>query len=137
MNIGFASVAEVDQLWPMIVGEINKALSKNDSAISAGQLWQMCRGGHAFICIVSDGHEATPKIKMASVWRFEDCGILRCLVLVGHEMPSWLPMANNFITRIAKENGAKTIKTDGRRGWMRLFKKARMNNGECEVSIDG
>lgn len=133
MHIGFASVAEVDNLWPLIVADINKALTKNESEINAGQLWQMCRGGDAFLCIV---HEPT-QIKMASIWRFEDGGVLRCFVLIGSQMAVWLPLAHEFITRIAKENGAKTIKTDGRRGWLRLFKKARMNNGECEVSING
>lgn len=131
MKIGFAAVGEVDQIWPLVVANINSACKQEESGISAGELWQMCRGGNAFLLIIHDGDT----IFSASVWRFEHGAVLRCFILWGRDMRRWLNPARLYVTRIAKENGAKSIRADGRRGWLRLFKGAVKSGEDCEVRI--
>lgn len=130
MNIGFASVAEVDQLWPLIVKRVQHSCIRGGNPITAGELWQMCRSGNGFLCIVHDRNE----ILSSSVWRFED-DAFRCWMLEGKEMRNWLGLLREFIEKIASENGSKRLLTKGRKGWLRLFKTARECGDDYEVIL--
>ena len=131
MNIGFVPVNEVDQTWPLVVENINAACVQEDSGISAGELWQLCRGGNAFLMIIHDGMT----IYSASVWQFQPGNSLRCFILWGKEMRLWFDEAQTFVMRIAGENGVQFIRADGRKGWLRVFKGSVKNGEDCEVRL--
>lgn len=130
MNIGFASIAEVDRLWPLIVDDIQKACVRGRNPITAGELWQMCRSGNAFLCIVHEGNDWLS----ASVWRFEDDAFY-CWCLTGKHMRYWLTSLRAFIEKTAIENGSKWLKAKGRTGWLRVFREAEKNGDDYQVRL--
>ncbi len=122
MKIGFAGIWEVDALWPRLSEGFQRSCERVDDGYTAGELWQLCRSGNAFLCVVFDPEQ--DRVEMASVWQFQTKDgrpVLRCLALFGRGMAEWLGGAREFIERIARENGAKWLVTKGRRGWLRLF----------------
>ncbi|WP_162651554.1 hypothetical protein [Lentilitoribacter sp. Alg239-R112] len=50
-------------------------------------------------------------------------------------MKLWLGPMQEFITKIAKENGATQLVTTGRAGWLRLFPNAEKIGTDYEVDI--
>ncbi len=130
MHIGFASVAEVDKLWPLIVADIQKACRQAPELLTAGELWQMCRSGNGFLCIAHNGDE----VFASSVWRFED-DAFRCWSLAGKNMRVWLGPMREFIEKVARENGSTRLLTKGRCGWLRVFKEARKTGDDYEVTL--
>ena len=120
LRVGLASVGEVDRLWPLLSDGMGKACRRCDSAWTAGELWQLCRGGGAFLVLVYDDD----KIWSAGVWRFEQARpgpSLRCVMMFGTNMRDWLNLARDFINKMAKDNGAKALVAEGRPGWARVF----------------
>lgn len=133
MKIGIANVIEVDQVWPRIAAGIQSSCERGDGEFIAGDFWTMCRSGNAYLVIAFDGLE----ILMASVWRFERLGDVRtfhCLTLWGKSMRTWLDPAREFVSRVAKENGATRLTACGRHGWMRAY-KMRQRGDLYEVDI--
>ena len=130
MHIGFASVAEVDRLWPMIVADIQKACRQAPELLTAGELWQMCRSGNGFLCIVHDGDE----VFASSVLRFED-DALRVWVLAGKDMRQWIGPFYEFCKKVGSENGANRLLCRGRRGWLRMFKGSQEIGEDYEVRL--
>lgn len=130
MNVGFASVAEIDAIWPMIAQNMQRACVRCDSEYSAGDLWQMCRSGNGFLLVA---HEA-PALFMASVWRFKGAEF-HCEMLWGTQRRLWQRAAREFVEKTAKENGATRLITEGRTGWLRVFRDAVMNGKKYEVAI--
>lgn len=137
MKVGFAATWEVDGIWPKIVAGMQRACERGVDNWSAGELWQLCRSGRAFLCVVFD--DATLEIHQASVWQFmEKDGrtIFRCLALWGVGMRGWVDGVRSFITKTAKDNGAKALVTKGRPGWLRFFHAEKVGD-DYEVNIDG
>ena len=132
MNIGFASVASVDTIWPLIAKDMQKACERVNSDYTAGDLWQMCRSGNGFLAVASEGLD----LFSASVWRFEG-KTLKCIMLWGIHRPLWLRGLFEFVEKTALENGADRLAAEGRRGWLRLFPDAVVNGKNYEVMIDG
>lgn len=130
MNIGFASIGEVDLIWPLIVKDIQRSCERGDGSMTAGELWQMCRSGNGFLCIV---HDETG-VKSASVWGFEG-QTFHCWTLCGKDMRTWLCPLQDFIEKVARENGSKRITARGRGGWLRVFKTATKHGQDYEELI--
>ena len=133
MRVGLASVAEVDKVWPLISEGIQKSCDRGTGELCAGQLWQMCRSGNAFLCLVYDDD----KIHMASVWRFEEHirgHAFHCLTLYGSSLRTWFEQSRDFIIKIAKDNGANRVTACGRKGWVRMFNMS-VNGDTYEVEI--
>ncbi|MBW3099232.1 hypothetical protein [Pseudohoeflea coraliihabitans] len=133
LQIGLASPAEVDALWPLMRDGFTKSCAVEPRDYSPGMIWQLCRSGAAYMIVVYD--EDT--IYMASAWQFRshECRhTFHCLSLYGTQMRSWLGMAEHFIRTIARENGATRLTACGRSGWLRLFKATTNGNG-YEVDI--
>ena len=130
MHIGFASVAEVDALWPLIVGDMQKACERGETPLTAGEVWQLCRSGNGYLCIVHDGD----RLFSSSVWRFED-DAFRCWCLAGKNMREWLGPLREFIEKVARQNGSKRLLTKGRGGWVRVFKEAQKTGDDYEVTL--
>jgi hypothetical protein len=129
MQIGLASVHEIDRLWPQLVAGVTKAIKRADSRYTAGDLWQMCRSGNGYLVLVYDQE----RIWSAGIWRFEN-DRFRCVMMHGDNMSAWLNLVREYITRIAKENGAVALTCSGRRGWARMF-GAEQNGQDYEVMI--
>jgi len=129
MHIGFASVAEVDKLWPLIVADLSKACRRSPTPLTAGELWQLCRSGNGFLCIVHDGN----KVMASSVLRFED-DALRVWALAGNDMRQWIGPFYEFCRKIGTENGATRLLCKGRRGWLRMF-NGHLNGDDYEVKL--
>lgn len=122
MKIGFASLWEIDGLWPRLSSGFQRSCERGTDGYTAGELWQMCRSGNAFLMLVFDPDQ--DRVEMASVWQFQEKNgrpVLRCLALFGSGMVTWLQGARVFIETIARDNGAQWLVTKGRRGWLRLF----------------
>jgi hypothetical protein len=133
LRVGLASVADADKLWPRLSAGFGNACKRCESAWTAGELWQLCRSGNAFLILVYDDD----KIWSAGVWRFETArpGVcFRCVMMYGHNMHAWLGMAREFIEKLAKENGAKALVAEGRTGWGRIF-NATKTGRDYEVTI--
>ena len=133
MNIAIVGLHEVDQIWPLVAEGLQKACQRCGE-MTSGELWTMCRSGHAFLIIIFEKNS----IIMASVWRFESKNgrpVFRCEMMYGHGMGDWLEEARLFITKLAKENGAKALVAEGRRGWLRLIAGAVECAPDYEVEI--
>lgn len=121
--------ADVDALWPQMAAPMQRACERCNSTLVAGELWQMCRSGHAFLMIIHDGEG----IYSGQIWRF-DAARFRCIMMYGHHMRLWIGLAQEVITRIAKENGAVALVAEGRDGWARVL-KTKKNGRDYEVTI--
>lgn len=133
LRVGLASLQEVDNVWPLISQGLEKACKRCNEVHCAGDLWQMCRSGHAFLILVYDDD----KIWSAGVWRFQKARpghSFRCVMMYGENMRGWVDMARDFITKIAKDNGAVALVAEGRAGWSRVF-GAEKHGLDYEVKI--
>ncbi len=120
MNIYIANVSDVDALWQTVGPKFNIAIEKCGDDLSTGELWQMCRSGHAFLVIARDDNG----LLMAAIVRFErwsNGSVLRVLALVGEQIGEWASAAKDFLSEMAKANGAARIVAEGRDGWAKIF----------------
>ncbi|MNL22308.1 hypothetical protein D3C87_1436510 [compost metagenome] len=120
MNIFIANIADVDALWQTVGPRFNSIMERSGDDLSAGELWQMCRSGNAFLIIAAD----ESGVHMAVVVRFERWTkglVLRVISLVGQKVQEWATLAEEFVIDMAKSNGATSVVTDGRDGWPAVF----------------
>lgn len=120
MNIYIANIADVDALWQTVAPRFDAIMEKYGDDLSTGELWQMCRSGHAFLVIARD----ETGLLMAAIVRFErwsNGAVLRVLSLVGEKMDVWGMAVKAFLSDMAKSNGAGRIVAEGRDGWARIF----------------
>ncbi|WP_332304703.1 hypothetical protein [Rhizobium sp. GR12] len=120
MNIYIANVADVDTLWQTVGPKINAAIEKCGDDLSTGELWQMCRSGHAFLVVARDDNG----LLMAAIVRFErwsNGAVLRVLSLVGEQISEWAAKVKRFLSEMALSNGATRIVAEGREGWVKIF----------------
>ncbi|MES5044082.1 hypothetical protein ABVB72_02240 [Rhizobium nepotum] len=124
MNIHIANVADVDALWQIVGPRFNVAIEKCGDDLSTGELWQMCRSGHAFLVIARD----ETGMLMAAIVRFEkwsNGSVLRVLGLVGEQIEKWGNGVKSYLAEMAKANGATRIVAEGRDGWAKIFDEPR------------
>lgn len=122
MNIGIASVSEVDGIWPLIGSEMQRGCDKTGGSMSSGDLWQMCRSGNAFLIVGHDGSD----IIFASVWRFETWPsgqVFRCVGVCGRSMRLWAAALYEFALSQAKIGGTDRLVAAGRTGWVRVLQR--------------
>lgn len=132
--IAIANAAEVDAYWPAFASRLQTACDETGGDISSGDLWQMCRSGNAFLVLIID--EAG--FKAALIMQFQKWTrkqVMRCLAIVGDDMGAWLPMARDFIGKMAKDGGATSFIAEGREGWTRIFPAARRLRTTYEVEL--
>jgi hypothetical protein len=112
---------EVDHVWSLIADDVIRCLNKTPSFLSAGQLWQMCRSGQAFLIICVENGQ----IMGASVWRFDrgyERSVFDCLVLVGRNSRRWTGVLKDKATEIARQGGATLLTATGRVGLAKALK---------------
>lgn len=135
MKIGIANSAEVDALWPSIAAKVQESCTRTGGDMSSGDLWQMCRSGQAFLVAVLDEDGAAIATIIVQFQKWTDRSVLRCLSIAGGDMSSWLPQAMEFVSQMARENGASCLVADGRDGWARVFPGAKRLRVTYEVEI--
>lgn len=124
MNVEIANIGAVDVLWATLGPKFNDVSRKCGDDLAAGELWQMCRSGNAFLIIATENHG----LLMGAVVRFErwtDGLVLRVLSLVGERIEKWAADVKQFISDLGKQNGADRIVAEGRDGWCRIFDEPR------------
>lgn len=117
----------VDTFWPAVVDDISKCLEDIDADCCAGDLYIMCRQGSAFLMIIFEDET----VKAALVWRAETWPsgvVLKNIVTVGKDMSQWLPLAIESAAELARRCGAKRFTCQGRKGWGRVFRNAKVLN---------
>lgn len=135
MNIVLVPVHQVDAIWPHVAAQIGEAVLATGGDVTVGHIWTQCREGAAWLIVVSDGDD----LKAVSVWRHEvwlTGPKLRCMALWGRGMPEWLPQMRGIVTRIARDCGARSFVTEGRKGWERIFPKAKVLRTLYEEPIE-
>lgn len=134
MKIEIAGVHDVDGVWPLVGPKFCVASAKCGDDLTAGELWQLCRSGNAFLIVAYE--EKT--ILMAAVVRFErwnNGSVLRVLSLVGDQIGEWAEEVKDFLNGMGKANGAGRIVAEGREGWMRIFNEPRKLRSTYEMRI--
>jgi hypothetical protein len=122
MNLGIATSAEVDKIWPLIGQEMQRGCDKTGGEISSGDMWQMCRSGNAFLIM---GYEPD-EIVVASVWRFETWPsgvVFKCVGVCGKPMKRWVRELYDFAFSQAKIGGTERLVAGGRMGWSRVLSR--------------
>jgi hypothetical protein len=123
--ITLVPVGRIDEVWPHVRAALEYSCLKTGGDISSADLWQSCRRGESFLIVAHDGE----KMQAASVWRPETWLTgrkLRCQALAGKNMKSWLGEMREVATQLARDCGASSIITEGRKGWAAVFPKARI-----------
>lgn len=135
MKIAIAGLHEVDTVWPLVAKGFQRAF-RREQGKTLGELWTMCRTGNAFLVILAENNE----ILMASIWRFhtkDGTPVFRCESMYGNRMSEWVEYVYSWIENLARENGAKKLVAEGRRGWLRMFDGVVTNGLDMEIAIDG
>jgi hypothetical protein len=120
--LNITKVADVDAVWPLIAPQIVRCIEKTPSFLSAGDLWQMCRSGQAFLLIAHDD----VKIHGASIWQFQNGygrHVFDCMILVGKDLDQWVLDIFTAADRIRADGGATAITATGRPGLFKILKK--------------
>lgn len=120
MNIEIVNSVYVDTLWPTMAPLFKPAVEDHGDDLSLGELWQMVRSGHAFLIIVRDDE----KIRAGVIVRFDKWNkgsILRVIAVGGAGLAEWRDGILDFVTKLATDNGATRVVTEGREGWARVF----------------
>lgn len=134
MKIGIANAVEVDAIWPLFSARLQKACERTGGDLSAGELWQMCRSGNAFLVVaLDDGGPKAMLIMQFQKWTAKT--VMRCLAIVGDGVDDWLPLARDFIAQMARDGGATSFVAEGRDGWVKLFPDAKKLRTTYEVSL--
>lgn len=134
MNIEIVNIVHVDSIWSVVGQRFAKVSEKCGDDLSAGELWQMCRANDAFLIVATEENE----LLAALIVRFERWSngmVLRVLSLVGERMPEWIAPMREFLTSMAKENGAGRIVAEGRDGWAGIFDDARKLRSTYEMRV--
>lgn len=134
MKIEIAGVHDVDGVWPLVGPKFCVASEKCGDDLSAGELWQLCRSGNAFLIVAY----VEDKILMAAVVRFErwsNGSVLRVLSLIGDQIGEWAEEVKDFLNGMGKANGVGRIVAEGRDGWTRIFNEPRKLRSTYEMRI--
>jgi len=125
---------EIDAIWPMISGGMQRSCDKTGGELSSGYLWQECRSGHAFLFIAWEETE----LLGAAVVRFETWpnGMrLRGLGLCGRDMKRWFGLMKAEVIQRGREGGAVAWIDLGRPGLRKYLKDAKILGTLYEVAL--
>lgn len=94
--------AQVDTIWPAIVGEVVRCLKKTPTDLDPGDYWSMCRNGSAWLILCHDERG----IRGVSIWHFHNKAF-DCLLMVGHGFAEWFPALHQTARNIAVAHNCK------------------------------
>lgn len=124
----------VDQIWPFVTYGLEHACRKGGGDIGSDYLWGLCRSGGAYLMVVADGEQ----IIGASVWNFEKWSSgrkFRCLSLYGEKFGEWAEQMQELVMKVARDGGADSLVTEGRRGWAKRYPQARLLRTTYEMDV--
>lgn len=136
MRVELVPVHAIDGLWPKLADGFHDALMKTGGDCSAGDLWTQARAGSAFLFVAHDGTE----MHGASLFRFENWPTgtrFRNLAVFGNNMADWYDLMKAEAMKAAKAGGATMYAAEGRRGWARKERGAKVLRYLYEVPVDG
>ena len=136
MNVTLVPVQMVDAIWNSVKDGFQKASDRFGGDLTVGELWQGCRAGHVFLFVVHDDQ----KVVAATVWKPElwrSGPKFRCLALFGLGMQDWMPELHEKVRQTAIQCGAESLLAEGREGWKKIFKAARVLRVVYEEPING
>ena len=117
MIIEIVAPNDVDKVWPLISEQIVACTVKTPTDMSAGEFWQLCRSGGAYLIIAHDGGT----IYSATIWRFQ-AGLFTALMMVGHDAGLWFKQLVDFASELSRTNGSTGLAFTGRKGLGHLLK---------------
>lgn len=123
------NVTEIDRIWPSVAYGLEHACRKTGGDLTADYLWSQCRSGAAFLVVVVKRDIDAEELVGASVWRFEKWTTgkkLRCLALYGRGFNDWWPQHYKLLGEMLKAGQTTQVVWEGRKGFERLFKRARV-----------
>lgn len=130
MIVELVGVADVDELWPRVVGDITRCLRKAPMEIGAGDIWTNCRSGQWLLIVAHDGTD----VWGTTVWRFTANGYFECVVMGGHRLKAWFPDLIDKATFIAKAHDCRGLVATGRPEFTSLFKRKLPLAKVCRVT---
>lgn len=136
MNISLVPTQMVDALWPSVKDGFQRASDRFGGDLTVGELWQGCRAGHVYLFVVHDDQ----KVVAATAWKPElwrSGPKFRCLALFGLGMQGWMPELHEKVRQTAIQCGCETLLAEGREGWKKIFKAARVLRVVYEEPING
>lgn len=122
MTIAVISPHQIDQVWPFVSDGLNDACMVCGGDITAGDLWQQCRAGSAFLIVVYEDDA----VQGACVWRPERWATgpkFRCLCLYGTGLLTWVKPLREVVLQLMKDVGATALVTEGLEKWTPLFRR--------------
>lgn len=130
MKIELVGVADIDKIWPRVVGDITRCLRKAPMEINAGDIWTNCRSGQWLLIVAHDGAD----VWGSTVWRFSANGYFECVVMGGHKLETWFPDLVAKAEFIAKAHDCVGLAGTARRGFIDIFKKLRPRTRVARVT---
>lgn len=112
MIVELVGVADIDKLWPRVVGDITRCLRKAPMEITAGDIWTHCRSGQWLLIVAHDGAD----VWGSTIWRFTANGYFECVLMGGHKLKDWFPDLIDKATFIAKAHDCRGLVATGRPG---------------------
>jgi hypothetical protein len=133
-EIRLVALHEVDTVWPLIAEGMKECCRRSGDDLTPWFLLQAVRRGNALLFVMIAGG----LLKAALVCRPEVWGVrrvLRILALAGADMDAWLPALMAERTwRDALD--VEAVVFEGRPGWQRVVKNARVVRATYEVKFD-
>ncbi|TGR84612.1 hypothetical protein EN866_32925 [Mesorhizobium sp. M2D.F.Ca.ET.223.01.1.1] len=124
ISVARVLASDVDKFWPHIAQGMHRSCVKSGGQLSAGYLWQECRGDRAFLYIV---HDEDGRLHGSAVFAFREwpSGLRYVgLGLCGLNASDWFEILHNKVREDARMGGAVAI-VDAARPGMRKFYKAK------------
>ena len=132
--IRLVALHEIDAVWPLIATGMKEACRRSGDDLTPWFLLQSVRRGDVLLFVaITDG-----ALKAALVGRPENWGerrVLRILALAGADMERWLPSLSAH-REWTDALGVQSVVFEGRPGWQRVAKNARVLRVTYEVKID-
>jgi hypothetical protein len=134
-EIRLVALHEVDAVWPLLAEGMKEACRRSGDDLTPWFLLQSVRRGDALLFVaVGEG-----MLKAGLVCRPEAWGarrVLRILALTGWEMGEWLPVLSEH-RAWCDALDVQSVIFEGRQGWQRVVKNARVVRTIYEVKLDG
>jgi hypothetical protein len=133
-EIRLVALHEIDAVWPLVADGMKEACRRSGDDLTTWFLLQSVRRGDALLFVaIADGLLKAALVCRPEVWA--ERRVLRILALAGADMEAWLPAL------MAERNwrdalDVEAVVFEGRQGWQRVIKNARVVRATYEVKFD-
>jgi hypothetical protein len=125
---------EIDTVWPLLAHGIKEACGRSGDDLTPWFLLQSIRRGDALLfVIVADGALMAGLVARPESWGGRQ--VLRILALTGQQMERWLPLLRAH-RHWCEALGVEAVVFEGRPGWQRVVKGARVVRAIYEVELN-